>query len=193
MPAEKRRSQLIRAAEKVFARKGYLGSTTEEIARSAGLTKGALYFHFKGKEDIFFEVIRQINENNLNSIEKYIKSDLDLETSVEMMIRSAFEMIEKNRYFKADFWKQAYDIPHIRKYMCRSHEDLVDRLVGYLMDNSHLGQEDSEDFITIINAVIDGLVTRIMFEGERLNIERLTDRVVKISKLYLKKDLLGMG
>ena len=43
-------------------------ATTEEIARAADLTKGALYFHFKSKEDIFFAVYKNISERSAEMI-----------------------------------------------------------------------------------------------------------------------------
>ena len=60
LPAEERRLQLLMAAQKLFARKGYRSTTTNEIAKKANLTKGALYFHFKNKEDILFELIKHV-------------------------------------------------------------------------------------------------------------------------------------
>ena len=46
MPAEVRREQLMMAARELFVKKGYRDTTTEEIARRARVTKGALYYHF---------------------------------------------------------------------------------------------------------------------------------------------------
>ena len=62
MPAEHRREQLLDAAGTLFMKKGYLGTTTEEVARKAGLTKGGLYFHFKNKEELLFELVKQMHE-----------------------------------------------------------------------------------------------------------------------------------
>ncbi len=47
------RNLLLNAAEHVFARVGYEKAQTEEIAEAAGFSKGALYAHFKSKEDLF--------------------------------------------------------------------------------------------------------------------------------------------
>ena len=47
------RSLLLGAAEQVFARVGYEKAQVEEIAEAAGFSKGALYAHFKSKEELF--------------------------------------------------------------------------------------------------------------------------------------------
>ena len=46
------RQTLIVAAADVFARRGYAAATMADILEAAGVTKGALYFHFRSKEDL---------------------------------------------------------------------------------------------------------------------------------------------
>ncbi|CAM2746085.1 TetR family transcriptional regulator [Skermania piniformis] len=50
------RSLLLDAAEQVFAEKGFTPATLDDIADTAGYTKGAIYAHFETKEDLFLEV-----------------------------------------------------------------------------------------------------------------------------------------
>jgi AcrR family transcriptional regulator len=47
------RERLLLSAERVFARQGFAAATLDEIAADAGLTKGAVYWHFEGKTDLF--------------------------------------------------------------------------------------------------------------------------------------------
>ena len=51
------RERLIAAATAEFAASGYSGATLDAIAARAGVTKGGLYFHFDGKEELFFAVL----------------------------------------------------------------------------------------------------------------------------------------
>ncbi|MFI6291384.1 TetR/AcrR family transcriptional regulator [Nonomuraea sp. NPDC050790] len=55
---ERNRLRLLEAAEKVFAERGIQGSSVEEVAAAAGLTKGAVYSNFDGKEDLLLAVMR---------------------------------------------------------------------------------------------------------------------------------------
>ena len=50
------RQELIAAAAKVFARCGYHKATIEEIAAEAGMTSGAIYSNFDGKEELFLAI-----------------------------------------------------------------------------------------------------------------------------------------
>jgi AcrR family transcriptional regulator len=50
------RQELIAAAATVFARRGYHKATVEEIAAEAGMTSGAIYSNFDGKEELFLAI-----------------------------------------------------------------------------------------------------------------------------------------
>lgn len=47
------RDRILDAAEDVFNESGYSNTTLNEIAEAAGVTRGAIYWHFKNKEDLF--------------------------------------------------------------------------------------------------------------------------------------------
>ena len=51
------RQHLLDAAAIVFARNGFHGSTLDEVAATAGFTKGAVYSNFKSKDDLFLELL----------------------------------------------------------------------------------------------------------------------------------------
>ncbi|MEV7184551.1 ScbR family autoregulator-binding transcription factor [Kitasatospora sp. NPDC093102] len=50
--SERTRGRLVEAGAALFDRRGYAGATLGEIASTAGVTKGALYFHFASKEEL---------------------------------------------------------------------------------------------------------------------------------------------
>lgn len=53
---ERTRSLLLDAAEEVFADRGFVAASLDDIARAAGYTKGAIYQHFSTKEELFLAV-----------------------------------------------------------------------------------------------------------------------------------------
>jgi AcrR family transcriptional regulator len=66
---ERRRQQtrdaLVDAAAQVFVRRGFSGASLDEIAEAAGFTRGAIYKHFEGKDDLFLAVFDRVNERTL--------------------------------------------------------------------------------------------------------------------------------
>lgn len=53
-----RRSELTRAAARLFAEKGYHGTSIGDLAQALGVQKGSLYAHIRSKQDLLFETMR---------------------------------------------------------------------------------------------------------------------------------------
>jgi AcrR family transcriptional regulator len=54
---EERRAQILTAARRVFAEKGYLGASIADIIDAAGIARGTFYLHFESKRAIFGEIL----------------------------------------------------------------------------------------------------------------------------------------
>jgi TetR/AcrR family acrAB operon transcriptional repressor len=108
--AELTRQRIVNAARAVFLKRGVSKSTLEHIAAEANVTRGAVYWHFENKTDIFHAIREQVflplidsiddtlapatnsNENPLNQIEASLCNTInDLSSNLEM--RETYEII----------------------------------------------------------------------------------------------------
>jgi AcrR family transcriptional regulator len=65
------RAELIEAAATVFAHRGFHGASLDQIAQKAGYSTGALYWHFKGKDDLFLAVYEAQAAARVRDIERF--------------------------------------------------------------------------------------------------------------------------
>ncbi|MFC9553771.1 TetR/AcrR family transcriptional regulator [Rhodococcus sp. NPDC056960] len=63
-----RRQDYIDAAARVFHRRGYDSATVGDIAEELDVTRAALYYYFNSKEELLYEIIREMHEINLGNL-----------------------------------------------------------------------------------------------------------------------------
>jgi AcrR family transcriptional regulator len=64
------RAALLAAARALFGERGFAGTSREQIVERAGVTRGALYHHFAGKEDLFRAVFEEIEQEMTEHLTK---------------------------------------------------------------------------------------------------------------------------
>src|SRR5919198_2496978 len=80
--SETTRKALLDAARELFAERGYTAVSTEEIVQRAGVTRGALYHHFRDKQDLFRAVYEQLETDVVAAITGRIEG---VEDPVELL------------------------------------------------------------------------------------------------------------
>ena len=83
------RAVIIRAAADVFDARGFGGASMADICAAAGLTKGALYFHFASKDALALAVIDAQHERAIALGDELLHSD---QPGLQVLLRVAFEM-----------------------------------------------------------------------------------------------------
>src|ERR1700739_2551779 len=92
-----RRGEILAAAKKVFARKGYHGTTIAEIAKTARLSYGAIYWYFDSKDALFHELL----ETEGQSLRRHVTEALTTtpaagapDAPFRAAVRATFEFFE---------------------------------------------------------------------------------------------------
>ena len=75
--AEQTRADLLAAAFRVVAAKGYEAAAVADIAKEAGYTKGALYAHFASKRDLFVAMVTGLNQQGNEEMREASGAELD--------------------------------------------------------------------------------------------------------------------
>lgn len=167
--SEFRTSQIVDSARAVFARKGYMATTMEEIAGAAGLAKGTLYLYFKSKEEVYSAAIENDRWTlQQRTLERMAAADTLLE-KIEAFVFTRFEYCEERReFFKIMFMEpgvpsgpQAVCIKRVRDWLIEP----VQQLMKSLKDAAARGEIESwppEPFAwTIADLTVSALQRRL--------------------------------
>jgi len=183
LPAGVRRQQFLEAAFTLFMKKGYRSTTTEDIARSVGLTKGALYFHFKNKEELLLEVVRGLSQRVLGSIRKLPDKKATPAKILEAMTsaKKGFPCCDFANFL--DFWGQAVRLSKVKRIMDDVFEQF-DKLVAKKISHDYGGSsKERREIAMLVGALYDGLWSRALVCGKDINVKRLTrliDNVIPV-------------
>ncbi len=88
--------QIIDAAVRVFARKGYYNSRVSDIAREAGIAAGTIYLYFKTKDDILVTLFREKMAQFVATVRKSIAHEPDAVAKLRKLIHLHFELLEQH-------------------------------------------------------------------------------------------------
>jgi AcrR family transcriptional regulator len=128
------KNDILDAAEKLFADKGFDGTGIMEIAREAGMPKSLIYYYFKNKEDILHELIDSL-----------IRETVDLKVSAvadehpeDMLTKEGLSRFLHIMYDFYDKRKGMYKIIH--------QEALKKEFIGNLLMQIQISQKASIDY-----------------------------------------------
>ena len=94
-----RKTAILEAAKVVFARYGIDAAKVEDIAARAGVSKGLVYFYYKGKEDLLFNLLKEELDKLHNFIDEIRRTDLEFTAKLQRLVSGVLEYFEENREF----------------------------------------------------------------------------------------------
>ena len=88
------KEKILEEALKLFAQSGYMGTSMNDIASKLGVTKAALYKHYKSKQEILDSIIEKMNELDIERVKLYEMPEGDLEKVTAEYKETAFDKIK---------------------------------------------------------------------------------------------------
>ena len=92
-----RREQILEAATRVFAEKGFRRATTRDVARTAGVSEGTIYNYFKNKDALLMAILDRLNETERRAEDFEEGMATDFRGFLEEYLRRRMSMIWENR------------------------------------------------------------------------------------------------
>ncbi|MFD2615381.1 TetR/AcrR family transcriptional regulator [Paenibacillus gansuensis] len=148
-----KRSQIIEAAIHCFASKGFHAATMQDIADTAGIAKGSLYFYFESKEALLHSTLGYYQERNVSTLHRILNDkSLSPREKLFLQIEEQFrQVLEQREFITMLMSEQGVQINEEMKQfitamrgeaLCRFRENLLqmygDRAVSYVLDGAAL-------------------------------------------------------
>jgi AcrR family transcriptional regulator len=169
-------ARLLQAAQEVFVRDGYESAQLDEIAATAGRSKGAVYTHFKSKEDLFLALYEQRTRSYVDRLVKTLQACTSRKQRLESFREFFVGLVQDRRLPILTLEFKLYALRHpeskerLRKAfeMSKATNDdaTYKQLFGQLTQSS---KKDNDLSLMALGPIVSGLILESHFEPENLS------------------------
>ena len=111
------KEKILMTALQLFARDGYEAVSVRNIAEELGITKGALYRHYKNKRDIFDSIVERMTQIDAQRAREYHMPDEGYDTKPDSYGNTALKNIQKYTIEQFRFWTEDEFASRFRKML----------------------------------------------------------------------------
>jgi AcrR family transcriptional regulator len=197
---EERRNQILDAAATVFARKGYHVATMDDIVKESKLSKGAIYWYFKSKKEIFLELARRFSESDRTRLEEAVNSGKTFVEKVQGLFQWLISTENETgcdteqglveRRLIAEFWQQGVVDPEVQAIFKAGYHywfDFGEKIIQEAVDAGEIRPVDAAALSTLIVAITDGVSTHWLLNVNRTPSERVFKTMLEVFMRGLAK------
>jgi AcrR family transcriptional regulator len=195
-PKQKRsistKEKILDAAYQLFCEKGYYKTTTNEIARVAGVSIGSLYSYFVDKDTIFLEILDRYHELFEAVLEKLAQdmdySNFNMREWLRQFIDGMIRVHELSKELNQEITILGYSKPEVKAISQRHRKQSLQVAYTYLVNSKeYLRVTDIEAAALVSFNLISTVVDQIAFQNNEIERERLIEASLDALERYLLK------
>src|SRR5512139_1446642 len=139
------RSKVLKAALSVFSTKGYAATTLDDVAASANVTRGAIYWHFKSKADLYNTLTEELSARGAELVQQAVAEGGTLLEILRRVFVRQCALIEEDKEARAvmelAMFKTGLD-PELqagRKKQLKAGNTLIEGITAAMQQGIHMG------------------------------------------------------
>jgi len=185
-----RRQQILDAAQKVFAQKGFEGASIKDLAKAAKISPGLLYWYFKDKSDLFASLVSERIKMAFGLLPENVSFDLPPEEFLPQFGRfyiTMFELPMNNALFKVMIANVSSFPPAVREARSNVIHQVLDTLQGYFQAQVELGRMRPCDTEMAARTFMGSLVAYLLLKhilqdqrAEGLTVDQIVDGIADV-------------
>jgi AcrR family transcriptional regulator len=176
---------IIKAATKIFARKGFHQAKMDEIALAAKVAKGTLYYNYASKSKLFAATVTSGMEEIMDKISRELESDLPFVEHFRLLVANTFRLYLKNSEVIRIYVNElssgidAEALAEIKK--------VRRRFIRFITDTLQTGQEKGylkplhrQICATVLVGMVDAFCNNQLGPEENYDLEEIIETVIPI-------------
>lgn len=177
--AAERKDQIVRATVECISKFGYHNFSMQDVARTAGVSKGIIHYYFLNKDELMMSVLDKV----AGDIEQVLQADManiqDPFQKLEVFVNVCFDVVRSTReYYQVnmDFWTQINQKDEVRKVIAQHYakfRETAAEVVRQGLQAKRFKKVDPSQYGSYIIAVIDGLSLQWLFDNQVFDYEQM--------------------
>lgn len=196
------KERILEEALRLFAQSGYMGTSMNDIADQLGVTKAALYKHYKSKQEILDSIVEKMNQMDRERVKEYDMPEGNMEEVIEGYQSTALDKIRQFTKVQFLHWTQEefpccfrkmltleqYRDPKMtklyQKYLSGGPLTYIEEIFGGFTGDQKEAKQLALDFygpIFLLYSIYDGAADKEMI------VEMVEQHVDRFSEVLLSK------
>jgi AcrR family transcriptional regulator len=174
------KERLLKAALDVFAEQGYTAASVDEIAARAGVTKGALYYWFRDKEDLAADVQRELWASIAAEARQGIDRDATTSDNLKLSFRAYLRSLREHSYARF-FLRDCWAVPSLEAVGRAQQEAgvaMVQRHVEEGIARGDLVPVDAETLTRVLLAAFAEATLHVLTSGKADDATEVVERLI---------------
>ena len=178
-----RKEQILDAALHAIVQNGYHQSRMDDIVSTSGLSKGAIYWYYKSKKDMYLDLVNHWVIRYSNSLLKLPQEDISSGEQLKNLFETFFKQFEKDPIvFKAllEFWSLAgrdTDFKIKLEKVTQNFIHYIESIIKKGVESGEFKQVNPNIAAMSIMVVIEGISWFTLFEKNSVSAKEYTDTV----------------
>jgi len=182
---EQKRLEIIRAACKLFAEKGYYNTTIPHIAQAVGMSVGNIYNYFESKEALAKEIMITVSNWVGERLRKIEEMDVDYREKIRLFVKSFFEIaVEEpeliNYFLKVFLVNREVFSEGCEGFACIA--SVITEVMVFLSNGIERGELRNQSFYPAFTTIMGPLGGMVFLHSEGLLDKPLMDYVDEVSE-----------
>ena len=181
-----RKAQILAAASNIFLKKGFDTTRMEEIAASAGLSIGGVYWYYKSKEEVILDLMDSITNTDLDDLHALLDAPGTVVERLEAYIRASVPPAEKLSPLFYDFYGLGGRDPRVRSRLqayFRAYRQVIAALLAQGVARGEFRPLDVERLAILFAALYEGMLEMAMLDPD--NVQAVSELVNALDVLFL--------
>ena len=191
--AIERKNQIVKATVDCISRYGYNNFSMQDVARSAGVSKGIIHYYFLNKDDLMMSVLEHVADDIGSLLCSGMSEAVDPIKKLDLFIGTCLNIVRKTKeYYQVnmDFWTQINQKEEVRQTVAKHYRNFRETCAKVLIEGIEKGvfrDVNPNEYSSLIIALVDGISMQWLFDETAFNYEEVIKQVKKVILANLLK------